>query len=298
MTRLGRAAFFGLLLAVSGTASAEVVSNQTVLDLEAAGLGDAAIIAKIETSETTFDTSTTAIIALSQAGVSSDVIAAMIAAGRSNEVRAEQELSADSPDPTVPHYPGVYLLADWLPEPRMQSIDATTSNQARTGGFLGYALTGGIVPMRFKTAIPNRSARVFAAQRRPVFYFYFDQSVGSLSSGVRDSFWASGAVTSPAEFSLVRFDIRRDRREAEVGSFNITGARQGVADGDQIALTYETVSPGVFRVTPGIDLQPGEYGFIYSAATGGGGVGASGVGAMTSRIFDFSIRDASATSVP
>ena len=272
--------------------AAEVLDNATVVDLISAGLGSEAVIAKIESSETAFDVSTSAIIALAQAGVSSDIIAAMIGSQDGQEQAAAGELSWDSPDPLVPHFPGVYLLSSHLDPPRMEVINATTSNQTRTGGFLGYALTGGLASMSFKTTIPNRNARLTAEGNRPTFYFYFDQSVSSLSRGASDSFWAQGSVTSPAEFSLVRFDVKRDRREAKVGSFSLLGgARQGVMSEDQIATEYTSVAPGVFEVRPAIDLEPGEYGFIYSAASGGG-TGAAGVGAMTSRIFDFSIAGA------
>lgn len=281
-----------LLALMSSPAMAEVIDNQIVMDLVRAGLGNDAIIAKIATSETTFNTDTTALIALSEAGVASDVIAAMITAGSTPQVQAAPAFSMDSPDPSVPHYPGVYILADWLPDPRMQVIDATISNQTRTGGFLGYALTGGIASMSFRTAIPSRAARVVTQNHRPTFYFYFDQATSAPSGGARDGFWMSGAVNSPAVFSLVQFEVKRDRREARVGSFNIAGARSGVMEEDQIPFSYTLISPGVYEVVPNIDLEPGEYGFLFSTSTGGG-VGMAGVGAMTARIFDFSIPAAS-----
>lgn len=274
---------------VSTTARAEELDNASVVSLSDAGIGPEAIIAMIATSETNFDVTTQQVIALAQAGVPSDVIAAMVTARGADQRETAAEMSSDNPDPTVPHFPGVYMLNANGAAPRMEVINATTSNQTRSGGFLGYALTAGLAPMSFKTTIPNRNARINTADLRPKFYFYFDQAVNSLSNGARDSFWGAGAVTSPAEFSLVRFDVRRDRREAQVGRFSlIGGARQGVMTEDQIPFDYITISPGVFEVRPTADLEPGEYGFIYSASTGGG-PGASGVGAMTSRIFDFSI---------
>lgn len=272
----------------SNGASAETLDNSAIINLVNAGIGSAAIIAKIETSDNTFDVTTTAIIALAQAGVNSEVIAAMIAAQDDAEEAATSELSLDSPDPMIPHPPGVYLLIESQDTSRMELINATSSNQTRSGGFLGYALTAGIAPMSFKTSIPNQSARVVTSEVRPTFYFYFDQATASLSDGARNSFWGQSQVTSPAEFSLVEFDVKRDRREARVGSFSIAGARQGVDSEDQIQFDFNMIMPGVFEVRPTIDLEPGEYGFIYSASSGGG-VGAAGVGAMTSRIFDFSV---------
>jgi hypothetical protein len=269
-------------------ALAETLNNAKVIELVKVGLGDEAVVAKIKASATQFDTSTEALIALKQAGASSSVIAAMIEASSGSNVSANAQMSSDSPDPKVPHPSGIYLLADWMPEAKMLVIDATTSNQTKTGGFLGYALTGGIASMSFKTVVPNQHARIATQRPRPTFYFYFDQAGRSLSNGGASSFWVAGAVTSPNEFSLVRFDVKNDRREARVGKFNIGGAKAGVMDKDRIPFSYTTVAPGVYEVKPDNELTGGEYGFIYSSSTGGG-VGMAGMGAQTSKIFDFSI---------
>ncbi len=211
-------------LAAAVPAAAETLDNATVVQLASIGLGDEAIIAKIQASPSNFDVTTDALITLKQDGVSSAVIAAMIEASNTTKASSSVTASIDSPDPMVPHPSGVYMLADWLEKPN------------RGGG----------------------------------------------------NFWVAGAVTSPAEFSLVEFKVKKNRREAKVGKFNIGGAKAGVMDKDQIGFDYERIAPGVFEVTPQADLQPGEYGFIYSSSTGGG-TGAAGVGAQTSRIFDFSI---------
>jgi hypothetical protein len=64
---------------------------------------------------------------------------------------------------------------------------------------------------------------------------------------------------------------------------NIGGAKTGVMDKDRLAFDYELVRPGVYRVQPNGDMMPGEYGFIFSIQGGGAG------GAMTAKIFDFSV---------
>jgi hypothetical protein len=286
MKYLGVAIAAGVLAA--SPLHAETLTNDAVISLVVAGLGDEAVIAKIEGSASQFDTSTAALVALKNAGVSSAVIARMITANSTASARVNAAASLDNPDPRAPHPAGVYLLADWHQPARMQVIDATTSNQTKSGGFLGYALTGGIASMNFKTSIPNAHARIETAAPRPKFYFYFDQANTSLSNGARDGFWAAGAVTSPAEFSLVRFDVKKNSREAKVGKFNIGGAKAGVMDKDRIPFEYKMLASGVYEVQPSQALPAGEYGFLYSASTGGG-VGLAGVGAMTSRIFDFSI---------
>lgn len=275
-------------LTAAAPASAETLDNAAIMQLVEIGLGDEAIVAKIDATATRFDVSTPQLIALKNAGVSSTVIAAMITKSNAPSTSSAVSVSMDDPDPMVPHASGVYLLADQQPEPRMQFIDATTTNQTKTGGFLGYALTGGLASMSFKTVIPQASARTVTQQARPVFYFYFDEANSSLSNRGGNNFWMAGAVTSPAEFSLVRFDVKKDRREAKVGKFNIGGAKAGVMAKDQIAFDYERLAPGVFKVQPQEDLETGEYGFLYSSQTGGG-VGMANVGAQTARIFDFSV---------
>lgn len=274
------------LFAIAAPVSAETLNNSIIVTLTQAGLGDEAIIAKIKTSGANYDVSTEQIIALKKQGVSGPVIAAMLAAANPAPVAAA--MSMDAADPAVPHPPGVYLLVDGT-APVMTRIDATVSNQAKTGGFLGYALTSGIASMSIKASIPGESARTNTTSVRPIFYFFFDES--NPDNGRQGATWSSGTnatVTSPNEFTLVKLDRKKGRREARVGSVNIGGAKTGVMDKDQIAFDYDRVRPGVYKATPRVPLGAGEYGFMY-AITGGGGGGFAG-GAMTARIFDFSVR--------
>ncbi len=274
-------------LATAQTATAatvETIDNATVFRLLAAGLPDEAVIAKIRASKPNFDLSTDKLIELKNKGVSGAVMAAMLAPA---QAAAPLEFSTDAADLAVPHYPGVYMFGE--KDKRMSRMMATSSNQAKTGGILGYALTGGIASASVKATIPGANARIRSATSRPVFYFYFDESVprGLQSNG--PSVWISGAgalTTSPAELSLVRFNEKTNAREARVGSLNIAGAKQGVMDKDRIPFNSELVRPGVFKVVPGIDLPAGEYGFIQSLT--GGNVSGGG-GALTARLYDFGV---------
>jgi hypothetical protein len=249
-----------------------------VISLVRAGLGPEAIQAKIAESRGSFDTSTNALIALKQAGVPDGVIAAMLK--RSSSAVAPNAVADNSnPDPLVPHAPGIYVL-DPRGGGRMTRIDATVSNQLKTSNLWGYALTSGISSLKMKEVIPNATARVRAWTRKPVFYFYFNQN--SLLTAINEfSAGFAAAATSPNEFSLIRFDSKKDRREASVASVNLfSGMKSGISDKARVSFTYEDVAPGVFRVTPNADLPPGEYGFLYSIGAQAG---------STARIFDFSV---------
>lgn len=257
-------------------ARAEPLTIESIIELSKVGLGDDAIVAKIKSDGAEFDLSTDQMIALKNSGVSSAVIAAML-----TNKPAIQAMSMDSPDPHVPHPSGLYLLTQQGAEVKMHRIDPTVSNQAKTGGLFGYALTGGLATASIKVSIQNSSALAKAATQ-PRFYFFFDQANDANASGT----WASGlnsVVSSPAEFTLIKLERKSDRREARVGSMNIAGAKTGVMDKDRLAFTHQLVRPGVYQVDVSQPLPNGEYGFIYSIAGGSAG------GAMTARIFDFSV---------
>lgn len=268
-----------LSVTVQGTAFAQSLSTEAVIALSATGIGDEAIIAKIRSSNTHIDLTVDQMVDLKNKGVNGPVIAALLA---SNAKPAEVKLSLDSSDPTVPHPTGVYLLDD--AGKKMNRIDPVVTNQAKTGGILGYALTGGIASMSVKASVQNVTARIHSNDARPTFYFFFDDSNPSAASAAAT--WASGTaatVTSPSEFTLVRLVQKKDHREARVGSANIGGVKTGVMDKDRLAFDYKMVRPGVFAVQPTTELTKGEYGFMYSLSGGGAS------GAMTARIFDFSI---------
>ena len=232
MNGRGFLAGIALLAACASSAvQAETLTNDMVVSLVQAGLGDDAVIAKVKASAGHYALSTDDLIALKKRGVSGPVIAAMIESGAQGAVSSKAVFSADSPDPMVPHPSGVYMATD----ARMVRIDPTTSNQSKTGGILGYAFTGGIASLSIKAVIPNITARVRTGRARPTFYFYFDEATRGLSQAGGASLWLSGpasAITSPNEFSLIRFDVKKDRRETRVGSMNLAGAKAGVMDKD------------------------------------------------------------------
>lgn len=267
------------LALLASAAGAETLTNDTVLSMTQAGLGDEVIVAKIKGSPNSFDLSTASVIAMKQRGVSSPVLAAMIGGPTAG---APGSLSADSPDPTVPHYAGVYLLKSWLPEPKMVRIDPTTSTQTKTGGMLGYAFTGGLASLSVKAVIPNETARITSTVPTPTFFLFVDTTTPNFLSG------SIGTGVTPAEFSLVPLAMKKGRREARVGSMNIGGAKAGVMDKDRIPFSYDQVGQGVYKIILGRPLAPGEYAFLYSVSAGSG-VGITSGGAMASRVFDFSI---------
>lgn len=269
-------ALAALALVLTGPAVAEPLTIDQIVALSGAGIGDDAIVAKVKASGARFDLSTDEMLMLKKRGVSGPVLAAMLSSGNAGGAA----MSADSPDPAMAHPAGVYLLNG----DHMTRMNSTVSNQSKTGGIIGYALTGGIASASVKASIQNDTSRYVTPNPQPVFYFFFDEANpdGRISAA-----WTSGnggTIQSPSEFTLVKLMKKAGRREARVGSFNIGGAKAGVMDKDRIPFDYQLARPGVYKVTANQALPPGEYGFIFSLQAGAGATGAAGA-----RIFDFTV---------
>jgi len=276
-----RCAAMGVALCLTSTAQAETLTNADVVALLEAGLGEEAVIAKVETSEGDFVTDTQTLLALRAKGVPSAVIAAMV-----KVANGPDRFDDASADPKVPHTTGFYLLDESAAQPKMLKIDPIASTQTKTGGVLGYALTGGLASASLKAVLPGATAQRQTTKRRPTFYVFFDKPGGNPSPVFSTGF--GNAIITPNEMSLVDLMEKKGRREARVGSLNIGGSKTGVMDKDQIAFSYEEVVPGVYKITPDRDLAPGEYGFLF-ALVGGAGPGLSG-GVAGARVFDFTVK--------
>jgi hypothetical protein len=273
-----------LLSPVFGANAQEVLTNKEVLKLAKAGLPADVIVAKIKSIGGNFQVSTDDLIELKSSGVPGPVLIAML----ESRAASNSELSADSPDPNVPHYPGIYMFG--AEDQRMVRIQATASDQSRTGGTVGYLLTAGLAATSIKASIPGKNARVQSFNTQPVFYMFFDESVPRVLAVGSASVWQSNGgsiTTSPSELSLVQFSEKKGTREARIGSSSIVGSKQGVMDKDRMALTIEEIRPGVFKVTPTEPLRPGEYGFIQPLSAGRG----KGSDGSAARVYAFGIAE-------
>ena len=264
------------LLVASAPALADPISLDDIIALTNAQVGDDAIVAKIRSSGAHFDLSTNQMIDLRKRGVSPAVLAAMV----DSRVDAKSVMSSDSPDPLVPHPLGVYYLYPSGASPHMERLEPTSASQTKTGGMFGFALTGGIASMSLKIVVPGANAKIRTGGSGTFYFFVGDGGTSAVSNSFLGS---SFLVTSPNDFALVKFDRKSDKREAKVGKVNIGGAQSGVMDKDRLPFTYETVKPGVFKITITTQLMPGEYGFLY-LIPGQGTNGAAGA-----RIFDFGV---------
>lgn len=279
-----------IVLAQDGT-SEEVVTNEKVITMTKAGLPASIIVSKIRASKTNFNTNTDELIRLQQLHVPAEIINAMVeasshASSLTSNIGAGDVSRTDPNDPVSAHEAGIYLLDDKDGKRNMTQLEPSISTQSKSGGFFKSAMTYGIAKIKSKAVLSNSNARLQINNARPVFYFYFEVKNSGLSNSGNVY---SGSSTSPNEFVLVKMDQKKNVRELTVGQANVFGAQSGTLDKYSRPFDYEKLAPGVYKVTPRIDLDDGEYGFFYGGSTPIAGYGYFGAG-ISPKIFDFGVR--------
>lgn len=270
------------------------LTNDDVIRMVRARLGDGVIVTRIRSSTNRFDTGVDALIALRQAGVSDAVMQAMTEAAAASAAAPPLASSgasvpparapADPNDPAASHDPGIYvLIGDSSGPRRMMMLEPTGYGQSRASRGMLSSMTLGAVTAQRKLAVNGERAAIRVRQPRPQFYFYFEQRSSTASvPGQWAAYFAS--ASSPNQFTLARFQTSRNRRELVVGE---SGAfyreRSGTREQDVALFDFERLGAGIYRVTPRTDLAPGEYCFFFTTGsqygTGGG------------QLFDFGIDD-------
>ncbi len=276
-----------------GQEEVEVLTNEDVVRLTESGLPAAVIVAKIRTSRTDFDTSVDALVALSEAKVDAEVLEAMANAGAEpapaageaagagtldvvTATRASQVANVASNFEGTPcERPGIFLSE----EGSLVDLELTQPTATKTGSGVLSSLTYGIKSTKAKAMIRGARSQVRTGERKPTFYFCFEETQAGLS------YQTTGAV-NPSEFVLIAFDVlkKKDQRSFVTGKLNIwTGASGGSPPKQVRRVEYEKVVPGVYEVASQ-RLEPGEYAFYYGGqatslvsffgpAVGGGATG-------------------------
>lgn len=237
----------------------EKMTNQSILDLMDLGFGSEVIKAKINSSQTNFDTSIDQLKALKEKGVSSDILALMI---DKSSVAVEC---------------GVFYIKN----DKLVKIEPSVFSGTKTSA-LGAAMTYGIASAKVKSYINNATSANKADSINLAFIFQFDtKNKNDLGSGN----WWFKAASSPNEFALTQLKQKRDSRELVTGKISgITASTQmGIDSKESIKYTIEDLGNGRYKVTPNRILGAGEYCFFYQGTIPMGGYN-------NQSIFDFSIQ--------
>lgn len=274
-----------IVLAGLGTVAAQTqtaaITNQTVLDMVAAKLPADLIVTKIQTSPANFDLSTDALVKLNRAGVPSDVIKAMMQkiAAPAATGAAAAVAPADPNDPNSPHDPGIYILYSDGRQKKMMMLEPTVYSQDKSRGMFASAMTYGIAKVKWNAVVRNAHANVHISDPNPVFYFYFEEKEAGLSHA------SFGGTSTPNEFTLLKFEVKKDSRETAVMKMNAFGASSGTDEKANVPFTFEKLRPGVYKVTAKAALANGEYCFLGGESGGAYAAGA----AQANRLFDFGV---------
>jgi hypothetical protein len=261
-------------------AQSEVVTNQTVMDMINAKLPAEVVVTKIQTSKTDFDLSTDALVKLNQNSVPADVIKAMMQkSSASSAVAIPISAPTDPNDPNAWHDPGIYAYVSNGRERKLMMLEPTVYSQGKSGGAFASAMTYGIAKMKWKAVVRNAHANVKMGDPQAVFYFYFEEKGAGLSHA------EFGGTSTPNEFTLLKFDIKKDTRETTVMKANAFGSSSGTDEKANIGFSFEKLKPGIYKVTAKNPLSPGEYCFLSASYGSAFAPGA----AQASRLFDFSV---------
>lgn len=247
----------------------EVLTNQTIIQLHSAGLGEDVLTAKINSSTCAFDLSTEGLIALKKAAVPDAVITAMLAKGTPPLIA-----------PAVTTYPktsGIYYYDSTLKE--YANLEPSVLTNEKSGG-LGESLkrsVTGLFNAKLRASLSGKQAAQIFHTVAPSFLFVFD----STATGFANSNTYLGSAQSPNEFFLVKFTVSKKSREVVVGKENNLKSDIGIDDDVKISFTAKKLRKGVYEVTTTTPLRQGEYCFMFSASSMYAG--------QTHKVYDFSV---------
>ncbi len=276
-------------------ASAEALTNEDVVKLVQAGIGDSVIIAKIKNSRTKFDTSPDTLIRLKHLGVSDAVLEAMAQAA--GAIPSGPTPPADPNDPLSPHEAGIYLMKTERQSKRMVQLEPAAYSQVKLTGAPRIPVpVGTIGKSKWKAVVRGERARLRVSEPRPVFYFYFERSPAAAGAGggsqtPREPAPIRGigfsAASGPNQFTLAKFETKNGEREIVIGEMGGLGTSisMGISNNDVIEFDFQKLAPGVYKVTPRADLEAGEYCFIYTTP-------AAGAPSIGGQLFDFGVSPA------
>lgn len=229
----------------------DTLTNETIIQLTQIGLQPDVIIMKIKNSHTKFDVNTNSLIALTNNKVPSQVIGEMIKAA--NDRNDLNQIAVISKSPDVMHPAGIYYYNASDTSMPLRRIDAAPASFTSGGG--GY---GGFGGGSSAAVISGEESTLKIATHAPVFYLYFNEG----SSRAQD--WMS--ASTPKEFALVQFDVKRGNRSFKTGSNGSHGfsssSREGIPDKFKEPFDYVQIAEGIYKIVFNKPIAKGEYCFV------------------------------------
>jgi len=215
-------------------AKTATMNNESVLKMEQAGLGDQLIIQTINTQPGSYTIDADALVKLKTAGISNEVIAAMMNKGRQQITNVPEKPVVLSDVNEI----GVYYkdhTGKWTPiDPEIVHI--------KSGGFIKSTITNGIIKQDRNGHLNGRESKL------------------ALQCPIELLIYAPDGVTA-SEYDFLRFRINSSNREFRVltgGVFHSTGG----ADRDEVPFKPVMTSPHTYQFTVERSTGGGEYGIL------------------------------------
>ena len=233
-----------------------VLTNDDIVLMVKGGIADSVVIAKIRGSHGKFDTSPATLISLKQQGVSDAILEAMTQPGVLSVAPA-----ADHNDPLTYHDAGIYVMKDDRGVRKLTLMEPNSYSQMRNGMSMPLPLPLPVTH-KWRALVRGAHARLQLDDPKPAFYFYFNDPVSGPAPRSPSPMRASG----PNQYTLVRFDVKQDHRELEIGGVSMAGGvNMGISSRQTVDFDFERLASGVYKVWPRTHLDAGEYCFALSS---------------------------------
>jgi len=251
----------GPLQPSSDLAKPHFIDNDAIVKMSKAGLNDAVIIQTIQTQPGHYDTAPDNLIALKNAGVSEQVIAAMQARAAGLAFHIKDKIEPSPLSAGVDEI-GVYYqdkrTGEWLPL-------KTERVQFKSGGWLKSTATHNIVKQDMNGYLDDAKSPL------------------ALPTGVNILIYAPPG-TQAEEYDFLRFREHSHGREFRVKTGGVFHSESG-SQRDEIEFHPHKIAPQMYEFTVPIDIEKGEYGVLPPGSSNVPGLSNAG------KIFTFSIRE-------
>jgi PEGA domain/PDZ domain len=173
--------------------------------------------------------------------------------------QASQPIS-DAGSASIPSEPGMYVQAGGEFNKILGQIVAFT----RSGSLLVSGLTAGIKTRKQNVQLLGPHAQT-VINGKAMFYFIPPRQ-------------EADAGVNAGDLVLVRLEEKAERRQFEIGAQGLARASSGISITHQIQLFRSEAKPGIYTITPALELGKGEYALYLARGEG-----------MQAYVYDFSV---------
>jgi hypothetical protein len=249
----------------------EVLTNETIIQLQKNGISPSIIIGKIKTSKANFDVSTNGLIKLKQSNIPDVVVEAIIVAMDKKTVSAVAEETVES---------GIYYIDKLENITPLDASPIASAKKQNGADFLipKRGIIGAIYRSKDLLIVDGKNANFQISETRPLFHFVFEGKSSNLNNSapanqgtwidkvMNRSIGEGGSADSPNEFILVKMTVREKGREIVTEGSTSIDAGGGLDKKQLVPFKYEKIKDRTYKIIIEQDLSKGEYCFYYSNA--------------------------------